>query len=316
MRRAAGRAAAAVLALCLAGCGGAAQAPPTRALAVPRAAPPGPGGVPAFRHIFVVVMENLGYRAALRLPRVAALARRGAVATRYFAVTHPSLPNYLALTSGHRQVRNDCWFCVVHASNLGAQASAAGVSWGAYMEGLPHACWLGAFWPFGLYVGKHDPFRYYASVRDSAALCAHIQPLRALTAVLPGGAVPRLSWITPNLCNDMHSCPAWIGSRWLAAFVPRILASPAWRRGGVLFVTWDEAAGADQRGCCGRRRGGGHVLTLVFAPGLKPGLRIAEPYNHYSLLATIETALGLRRLGRAAGARTLAAFWSTAPRAG
>ncbi len=310
MRPAAIRAALGLLAaLGLAACGGGA---PIRSGAVPvplRPAPPGPGGVPAFRHIFVVIMENLGYRAALGLPRVAALVRQGAVATHYFAVTHPSLPNYLALTSGHRQVRNDCWYCVVNAPNLATQASAAGVSWGAYMEGLPHACWLGAFWPFGLYAGKHDPFRYYQSVRNSAALCANIQPLRALTAALPTGAVPRLAWITPNLCNDMHSCPPWWGSRWLAAFVPRILASPAWRQGGVLFVTWDEAGGSDHRGCCGQASGGGHVLTLVFAPGLKPGLRVSQPYNHYSLLATLETALGLPRLGHAVAARTLAAFW-------
>ena len=89
---------------------------------------------------------------------------------------------------------------------------------------------------------------------------------------------------------------------------------PAWRNGGVLFITWDEAAGADIRGCCGLARGGGHVLTLVFAPGLPAGERVALPYDHYSLLATVADGLGLPLLGHAAdpGSQPLAAFWTRA----
>jgi acid phosphatase len=267
--------------------------------------------VPAFRHVFIVVMENLGYQAAMHLPHIAQLADQGAVATDYHAVAHPSLPNYLALTSGHTWVTSDCTGCLQAVPNLAQEATAHGISWGAYMQGLPRACFLGAWWLPGLYAGKHDPFRYYMDVRTQAAQCARIQPLATLEGALPGGKVPQLVWITPNLCNDMHSCPRAIGDRWLAAFVPQILSSPAWRQGGVLFITWDEAAGSDTTACCGLARGGGHVLTLVFAPGIPAGRRVSVPYDHYSLLATVEDAFHLPLLGAAGapGTRPLTAFW-------
>ncbi len=88
------------------------------------------------------------------------------------------------------------------------------------MQGLPRACFLGAWWFPGLYAGKHDPFRYYMGVRGSTALCEQIQPLTALDSRLPGGRVPKLVWITPNLCDDMHSCPRFIGDRWLGRSCP------------------------------------------------------------------------------------------------
>lgn len=294
-------------------------------------AAPGPGlhGVPRFSHVFLIVMENLGYGQAVRLPYLARLAARYGVATGYDAVAHPSLPNYLALASGHTWVHNDCWFCYVSADNLAAEAARAGVSWGAYMQGLPRPCWLGPWWPPTRYAGKHDPFRYFLDVRGDPALCAGIRPLSALRLAPAlgrgpppagrttargggGGVVPGLVWITPNLCNDMHDCAPGVGDAWLRQFVPRILASAAWRQGGVLFITWDEASVADHRGCCGASPGGGHVLTLVVAPGLPAGERVASPYNHYSLLATIEDGLGLPLLGHAATARPLAAFWPSA----
>ena len=320
------------LALVLAACGAVPLAPQARHVAGPatgQARPPAnptrraAGGrageaVPDFSHVFLIVLENLGAAQAERLPYVATLARRFATATDYYAVAHPSLPNYLALTSGRTWVTSDCWFCYVQASNLATSLTAAHISWGAYMQGLPGACWLGPLWPFGLYAGKHDPFRYYTDVRRSRALCARIQPLTVLTAALgaPGSAsVPRFVWITPNLCTDGHDCPASFANGWLSSYVPRILASPAWRDGGVLFITWDESGGGDDRGCCAAGNaaggGGGRVLTLVIARGLPAGLTVSRPYNHYALLRTIERAWGLPLLGRSAapGVHAMGAFW-------
>ena len=316
--------------LALVGCGHARQPSPGAAQPSPtvQAAQPAPGGqsaattvaaksgVPAFSHVFLIVMENLGYARASRLPYVSALAARYGEATRYDAVAHPSLPNYLALTGGETRVTSDCTTCYVVADNLAAQASAAGVTWGAYMEGLPGSCWLGAWWPPGRYAGKHDPFRYYADVRGSRSLCGDIRPLTALTGALgaggaaASGSVPHLVWITPNLCHDMHDCSPGVGDAWLSGLVPSILASAAWRDGGVLFITWDEAEGADTTGCCGAAPGGGHVLTLVVAPGVAPGVQVAVPYDHYSLLATVEDGLRLPLLGNAAGAAAMSQFWA------
>jgi hypothetical protein len=280
-------------------------------------APARRGAIPDFSHVFLVVLENLGARQALALPHVAALAHRFAVATDYYAVAHPSLPNYLALASGSTWgVTSDCWYCYVPGPDLASELARAGITWGAYMEGLPRPCWLGAWWPPGDYAGKHDPFRYFLDVRDQPSLCAHIRPLSDLLPLLggPPGRVPRFVWITPNLCHDGHDCPAAEADRWLGAFVPRILASAAWRQGGVLFVTWDES-NASNAGCCGAGGpaggGGGRVLLLVAARGLPPGLRVSVPYNHYSLLRTVEQAWGLPLLGQTArpGVQPLSAFW-------
>ncbi len=272
--------------------------------------------MPALSHVFVIVMENLGYSGAMATPGFAALASRYAYAGEMYATTHPSLPNYLAMTSGGTWgVTSDCVTCYVSAPNLGEQMSAAGVSWGAYMEGLPNSCFLD---PYGGvdYASKHDPFRYYDDIRSSTSLCAHIQPLTNLSPLLAGPAagVPRFTWVTPNLCHDGHDCSPTTAAAWLDGFVPQITASAAWRHGGVLFVVWDEGNGGDDstvgpgdtvNGCCG----GGHILLLVIRPGLQAGFHSATPYDQYSLLATIEDGLGLPLLNAAADAPSLRAFF-------
>jgi phospholipase C len=281
--------------------GRAATASATVGAAAGAPAAPQPPALPAFRHVFLVVMENLGYSAAMATPSLASLAHRYAYATNYDAVAHPSLPNYLALASGGTWgVASDCTACYRSEPNLASQLAGAGISWGAYMEGLPRSCDLTAYDLLTGYAGKHDPFRYFTDVRGSRALCGRIQPLTALNLDQP----PRFAWITPDLCHDGHDCPAAQAGAWLDGFVARVTASAAWRDGGVLFVTWDE--GSDDAG------GGGHVLTLVIAPGLPAGEQVASPLNHYSLLHTIEAGLGLDPLGLAAGAPLMSAFWAPA----
>ena len=283
-----------------------APAPVLAPLAAPQPAPARP--VPSLHQVhrvFVIVMENLGYRAAMAVPALRSLAERYASASQYYATTHPSLPNYIALTSGGTYgITTDCWYCQLAVPNLGEELSAKGVSWGAYMQGLPASCWLGPWWPPGDYAGKHDPFRYYTDIVTSPALCQHIQPLGALSARLAGplSAVPRFVWITPNLCNDGHDCPAVQAAAWLSAEVAAITASPAWKDGGFLVVTWDEGNGADRRGVDAAGKvvpngGGGHVLTLVISPLVRKGLVIATPLNHLSLLKTVEEIFNLPKLG-------------------
>jgi phospholipase C len=270
--------------------------------------------VPRFSHLFVVVMENLGYSGAMGTPGFAALARRFASATSWYAAAHPSLPNYLALTSGGTWgVTSDCVECFVDVPDVGAQLSAAGVSWGAYMEGIPDRCFL-ADYGGNDYAAKHDPFRYYVAVRRSAALCGHIRPLGELAPLLGGrtASLPRFVWVTPDLCHDGHDCAPSEAAAWLTGFVDEVTASTAWRHGGALVVTWDEGdddstltPAGGVASCCG----GGHVLTIVAAPGVPSGRQVAVPYDHYSLLATIEDAFDLPLLGSARSATPLSAFF-------
>ncbi len=258
-------------------------------------------------HVFVVVMENLGASQALGTAQIAAVARRYAYTTAWYAASHPSLPNYLALASGSTWgVTSDCTSCIQSGADLGAQLSQAGVSWGAYFENMPSPCYLGPESPDGLYAQKHDPFAYFADIRSDPALCAHLQPFTALPPLLsgPATAVPRFVWVTPNLCDSGHDCSPSAAGAWLERFVSEVTASSAWQHGGLLVVTWDEggsdAAMDPQTGTIGSSGGGGTVLGIVAAPGAQAGGVLPGPYDHYSVLKTVEEAFGLPLLGAAA----------------
>ena len=254
--------------------------------------------LPVFSHVFVIVLENKEVSQVAgsgQAPFLNHLATQYGRAANYYGVRHPSLPNYLALTGGDTfGVASDCTDCYVNADNIASQLEVAGRSWKAYMESMPKPCFTrsGA----GDYAQKHNPFIYYDNIRNDPQRCNKIVPLAQLEADLSANAVPDYAWITPNLCNDMHDCPIKTGDDWLATWVPRILASPAWQDKGVLFVVFDE--GTTNVGCC-QYAAGGKTDTLVISPLVRPGFVSNEPYDHYSLLRTIEQAWGLPLLGKA-----------------
>jgi phosphatidylinositol-3-phosphatase len=253
------------------------------------------GGPPA--HIAVVVMENeeygdiIGSRAT---PYINHLAHEYALARSMFAIAHPSLPNYLALTGGSTfGISSDCTDCTVHATSLVDQLLAAHISWKAYMEDLPHPCFGGS--QAGEYAKKHDPFIYYTRIAGRPSLCRQIVPLSELASDERDGRLPTFIWITPNLCHDMHDCPPATGDRFLSKLLPPLLGVLGPR--GLLFLTWDE--GVTDDGCC-RLAAGGHIATIVAGPGARHGAKLTVPVDHYSTLQTIEDLLGLPRLRGAA----------------
>jgi phosphatidylinositol-3-phosphatase len=280
------------------------------ALAAAPSAPVGAAAGPTFSHLFVVVMENRSYAAAMGDPTIAAIARRGALFTNYYAVSHPSLPNYLALTGGSTfGIASDCVTCYVSANNLGQQLTAANVSWDAYLEGVPGPCFLD---PYGGsdYAAKHNPFRYFDDVRSSRAACSHLRPLTDLAPTLarPAASVPRFVWVTPDLCHDGHDCSTPIAAAWLKSLVAEVTSSAAYRAGGALVITWDEGDGSAGLGAsrrAGATGGGGRVPAIVLSTATTPGTRVGAARDHYSLLATVEDVFGLARLAHARGAATL-----------
>jgi phospholipase C len=237
------------------------------------------------RHVFVIVMENKSPEEALSGPFTASLAATYRQAANYRAVAHPSVPNYLALTSGSTWGVTDDSYHALPAQDIGDQLTAGHVSWRAYMEGLGSQGCLDSPVP---YDPGHNPFAYYGG-----RCPANVVPLTSLAADL-NGSTPLFSWITPDMCHDEHSCSVSVGDDWLRQTVGMITGSKAWTTGGVLFVVWDEDDGsADNR-----------VLSLVVAPNQSH--RVSnQPYTHYSLLATIEDLLGVGRLGKAVGAPTM-----------
>jgi phosphatidylinositol-3-phosphatase len=261
--------------------------------------PPPPPAVPAFSHIFVIVMENHEYGSIIgssAAPYINSLANTFGLASNYYAASHPSLPNYLALTAGSTfGITSDCTTCYVSATNIADQVEASGRSWKAYMEDMPSPCFTGPW--SGNYAMKHDPFMYYNDIRNNAARCAaHVVPFTQFWTDMSSGAVPNFVWITPNLCNDMHDCSVATGDAWLRSVVPTITGSAAYRSGGVLFITWDE--GSTSAGCCGDTWGG-RVATLVISPRSINGYRSGVAENHYGLLRTVEDAFRLGHLAAA-----------------
>jgi phosphatidylinositol-3-phosphatase len=256
---------------------------------------------PSASHVVIIVMENAEYDEVIgssQAPYVNALARRYGLATQSFAITHPSLPNYLALTSGSTHgVSSDCTDCHVAATNIVDQLEAARISWRAYLEDVPSPCFRGA--GAGGYAKKHNPFIYYDDVARSPSRCRQLVGFGRLGADLRSGRLPTYSWITPNLCDDGHDCGVGAGDRFLARSVPSILRELGPH--GFLVLTWDE--GSSGRGCCGVASGG-HVATIVAGPDVRPGARDQLPIDHYGVLASIEQALGLPPLGGAADPRS------------
>lgn len=271
------------------------------------------GGLPATRaatrlatskssHIVVIVMENKESSDVLgnaKAPYLNALARRYGVAAQSFAIGHPSLPNYLALTSGATHgITSDCTNCSVRAPNIANQLASAGISWKAYLEGYPARCFTGA--SAGAYAKKHNPFVYYRDIAGNPVLCRNLVGFGALNADRRAGRLPTYAWITPNLCDDTHDCSIAAGDRFLARTVPSLIREIGPH--GFLVLTWDE--GSTNRGCCGSVAHGGHILTVVAGPDVISGSRARASVDHYGVLATIERALALPLLGRAADVRS------------
>jgi phospholipase C len=242
-------------------------------------------GVAAPRHVFLIVMENKSAHEALSGQFTASLAARYGVARNYHAVSHPSVPNYLALTSGSTWGLHDDSYHVLPKQDLGTQLTKAGVSWRAYMEGLGDPGCLDSPVP---YDPGHNPFAYYGG-----ACPANVVPFTAFAGDL-GANTPRFSWITPDMCHDTHNCPVATGDEWLRQTVGEITSSAAWKSNGVLFITWDEDDGSASN----------QVLTLVVSPA-HAHVQSDQAYDHYSMLATIEDLMGVGRLGQAAGAHTM-----------
>jgi hypothetical protein len=243
--------------------------------------------VPNFDHIFVIIMENHRFDALNQAPYLTSLASSGALLTQSYAVRHPSLPNYLALTGGSTfGVTTDCTTCFQNAPNIAAdRIGPSGRSWKAYMESMATPCSLTNT---PLYQVKHNPFVYYDNIRTNPSECNKVVPYTQLSTDLASAATtPNFGWITPNMCNDAHDCSMATGDTWLSQNVPAILSSPAFTtQKSLLVVTFDEDDGSDAN----------HIPTILVGSGIAPGTQSAVPYTAYSVLKTIETAWSLAPL--------------------
>jgi phosphatidylinositol-3-phosphatase len=236
------------------------------------------------------------------MPYLTGLAATYGKAINYDAVSHPSLPNYLAFWSGSTQgVINDGTYNL-RGPSLSSQLTAAGISWRIYAQNYPSngSCNTGVAYSgpadgwgvAGTYARKHNPAMSFTSVSGNQVECLKIRPLAQFD--------PRISvsFVVPNLCNDAHDCSLATADAFLRAFSPTVLRSPDWAR-TLFVVTFDE--GYTTIG------GGGHVFAMVARAGLSH-FTSSVAHNHYGLTRTIEDVFRLPCLNRSCSAAPLTEF--------
>jgi len=255
-----------------------------------------------YTHVIWIWMENHSFNTIIGVKEASyinSLAKKCGLATGYHNVTHPSLPNYAAATSGLgysgiARFDSDCnpvKGCVTAAPSIFGQ----GETWRAYEDSMPSNC---AKSDHGEYAARHNPPAYFTKLHGCAKFDV---PYTRLASDLAHNALPAFSFITPNLIDDMHDGTVHDGDHWLSIHLPAILNSREYRNGSTaVFVTWDEGENGNSNQCASNKSDVGcHVAAIVISPSTKPGSRSATLFNHYSLLGTAEQLLGLHKLGRA-----------------
>jgi hypothetical protein len=245
-------------------------------------------------HVMVVIFENEDAENIVGgpdAPYLTSLARSGATFTDAHGETHPSQPNYLALFSGSTQgVTDDSCPQTFSGPNLAAQLQAAGKTFVGYSEDLPEAGYTGC--NAGDYARKHNPWVNFPDLPASVN-----QPYSALPADF--SALPTVSFVVPNLCNDMHDCGVAAGDAWARQNLTSYVAW-AQEHNSLLAVTFDEDNGSSAN----------HIATVLAGPMVTAGASSDQRIDHYSLLRTLEDMYGLPPLGHAADAEPLAGIWS------
>jgi hypothetical protein len=301
-----------------------------------------PSGAPQFDHVYIIILENHGFDDALfngPSPFLRGLAEQQGLATRYFGVAHPSLPNYLALIGGDDfTIRDDAPSCYasdiapstschkVAGDSLPDQLNRAGLTFVLYAESIPEAGSLAAAAPGGLggalYAQKHDPLPYFDWIVAVPDKLAQIKPYTALAEDLAGTA-PNVVFIVPNQCHDGHGLTICHDRDRLIAdydsFVRNamtaIRASRNFTRHSAIVVTFDEGERthfADAPVSEFSRAAGGadnHLATIVATLCGEPR-KDATRYDHFSLLATIEDGFGLPRLRKSIDAPSMAGLFA------
>jgi len=255
-----------------------------------------------YTHVIWIFMENHSFSTIIgskQAPFINSMAGKCGLATNYHNITHPSLPNYIAATSGAglptlARFVSDCnpaGSCLTSAPSIFGQ----GESWRSYEESMPGTCHNANA---GEYAVRHNPAAYYTTLKGCGKFDV---PFGRLAGDLSHNRLPAFSFITPNLIDDMHDGTVPDGNKWLSANLPTILNSREYRSGStVVFITWDEGEGGTSTRCATNTTDVGcRVAAIVISPSTKAGTKSKTLFNHYSLLGTAEQLLGLHKLNMA-----------------
>jgi phosphatidylinositol-3-phosphatase len=277
--------------------------PPTLTLPPTVTQPPTPPPlIPNFQHIAIIMFENKEFGSVIgnpQMPTYNRLAREYTLLTQYYAIRHPSLPNYIALMGGDTfGIDTNCNDCFIDAPSLPDLIEQSGRTWKTYQEDMPEPCFLGST---NLYAQKHNPFVYFDPIRLNPERCTRsVVPLTQLQTDIAANALPNFMFIKPNICNDSHDCSLDVSDAWLTNLLNTLIpALDATGQSYFVVMLFEEGQGSHT--CCGLPEpGGGRVPVVIQSPQAKNGFEDPTPYTHYSLLKTISEAWGLPYLGHAA----------------
>jgi phosphatidylinositol-3-phosphatase len=278
---------------------------PTTSTPAPSTSSPVPPPPATGHKLLVIPLENHSQSEALaQMPNLAGWAQQFGQATSYYAITHPSLPNYLAIFGGSTfGVTSDCSVgssgCVPAAPSVWGQTLAAGHTAAAYQESMTSDCQTGGS---GSYAPRHGPWPYWTDAGERAACQANDVPSGTATSGrlvddIRAGALPTTGELTPNLCNDGHDCGLATTDAWLATWMPVIMAGPDYVAGRLtVVITFDEDDASQNN----------KVALVVIDPRLH-GVDVTGTYDHYSLTRWLDDNAGVALLRNAALAPDLRA---------
>jgi acid phosphatase len=268
--------------------------------------------IPQVQHVVVVTLENANYGDVVgtpNMPYLAGLISQGALVSKYYANTHPSLPDYFMMTTGEAITNDDGYSDTVTADNVVREMAAAGKTWKVYAESIPSAGYIGG--DQGPYLRHHNPFTYFSDVQQSTTQAANVVPFTQFASDITTGAsfkLPNYAFVVPNLVDDAHSCitggttDCTLSSRlktadgWLQTNIDPLLNTTEFQTSGLLIVLFDESADDITNG-------GGHVLAMMTGTHVRAGYNTSTTsYDHRSLLSLTMKAIGVANIPNGADA--------------
>jgi phosphatidylinositol-3-phosphatase len=260
--------------------------------------------VPESAHVVLVMEENHSFSSVIgnsSMPYLNSLASQYALATQYYANTHPSIGNYLMLTTGQIITNDDEFSGTVDVDNIVRHMLSAGKTWKSYAESIPSVGYTGG--DTGLYLRRHNPFSYLSDVVNSSVEKLNLVPFTQFTADLNNNRLPDFSYIAPNINDDAHNGTLQEADAWLKKNIAPLFNNPDFQKDGILIITFDESFDSDTA------EGGGHIPAVIAGPLVKKAFQSATNYQHQNTLRTIMAALGMDSYpGAAAGAVPLEVF--------
>jgi len=262
-------------------------------------------GQPTFSHVVLLVEENHSYSDVIgnsQMPYFNSLASQYGLAGEYFANAHPSLPNYLMLTTGQIETYDDGFTGTITDDNVVRELVKAGKTWKAYAESIPSAGYLGP--DSGNYARDHNPFTYFSDVQNDSSQAANIVPFTQLASDMANHALPQYSFVIPNLLDNAHNGTLAEADAWLQSNIAPLLADSSFQTSGLLIITFDESEQSDIQ------NGGGQVATLIVSSQAKQGYVSKTMYQHQSTLRLTLAASGVNTFpGMAANAPDMTEFF-------